>query len=24
MRQQLLAHKMEKAHELGADIVSVL
>jgi hypothetical protein len=24
MRQQLLAHEMEKAHELGADIVSVL
>ena len=24
MRQQFLAHEMEKAHELGADIVSVL
>jgi hypothetical protein len=24
MRQQLLAHEMEKAHELGADIVSLL
>ena len=24
MRQQLLAHEMEKAHELGADIVNVL
>jgi hypothetical protein len=24
MRQQFLAHQMEKAHELGADIVSVL
>lgn len=24
MRQQFLAHEMEKAHELGADVVSVL
>ena len=24
MRQQFLAHEMEKAHELGADIVSLL
>jgi len=24
MRQQLLAHEMEKAHEMGADVVSVL
>lgn len=24
MRQQLLAHEMEKAHELGTDVVSVL